>query len=268
MDTRRTTVGDDPFRGHFDPMLGQSDRTSAGCLWVLVGGLGLLCLIPFVAFAWSAIAAATGDVLVPPVLMAQLGWTMILALQVPIGVRSYFSRGATGRWGEETTRLRRRLPHHEGRIRGPITLLPGIRPTLTRQAVLFPSPLRTVILSHGWRSGVQVFALGAMSACAAAGGLSMLTEIYFWMIPMASFLNARRIVAQELLLADVTSVRREGKQLFVDVEGGPLHPGIVFTATDEAAAIAAEAAFAAAPGAPDTDPALLRLEDRHAEEPA
>lgn len=258
---------ENPFASRIDWRLGQSDALTPALLWMLVSfAVAVLGLPSSAGFVYllvrGLLGAARPDAAPLSALLAELG----LAVALPFGLMRYFAHGPLGWWGRETVRLTKELPHHVGTLHGPVNLLPGIRVRRSRPAIAFPTPLRAVLVTRGWRMGVMVGLLILVALCVIATDAAVLPQPLFWIGLVALGTLAPRILTQELVYFDVDDVTRSGRTIRVRVAGGPLHPGIEFTCGDEARAAAAEPAFRPRPGAPEGDRDLLRFEERYAED--
>ena len=257
-------------------MLGQSDKTSAGCLWILLSLVSLCALVPAGSLITLVIRALVRGQELPPGFVSGMGAVTVIAAWLPFGMLSYFQTGRNGWYGRVTKRLVARLPHHEGRIRSPISLLPGLRPKLGRPGVLFCVPLRLVVVSRGWRVWLVFTGLGLMGVVMIGGGGGVLLTQAFWFIPFVTYATARKLVMQEVYYDEIQEVTVENRTCRIAVAGGPLHPLVEFIATDpEKAAVTAEALRAAMSSRPETGGPIeatdatqadLQALERHAED--
>lgn len=256
-DASHADTGTDSFLGETDWMLGQSDKTTAGCLWAIIAPLCLSGLLPLGMLVKLLFDGLVRGLAVEPIVASAALTFTTFAACLPGLLIGYFRKDKSGWYGRVTKRLMERERHHQALLQGPITLLPGIRLNLRRRGVLFYVPLRLVVLSKGWHTWILVLAFVLVALVLIVTDFRALLTQLFWATPVIAYIGARRVVFHEVNYDEIEDVSVKGGVCTLSFAGGPLYPALlVQPETEEAAQEIAHVIRAAQNAGPEVGGAI------------
>ncbi len=207
-----------------DWRLGQTDKTTAGCLWLIIGVVAAVAIVPLGGLL-TMLRGWTPEKVLPTELFTASYFYFLGAVWSVIAMVRYFNPGKLGWWGRLTHRLMKALPHAKAKLRAPTTVLPGVRLRVRRKAVVLFAPLRIVLVSRGWNPWVLTGGLAmATLMLVVAGPKVFVTQSYWFANALVVFGLGRRIAVQSVACIEIEETALKDGALIVTVMRGPLNP--------------------------------------------